>query len=149
MVWLLWPCVIISPNKRCHASAKPIFSLCLGPIRSHLILAKKRTMQPHRKVFSGSHEAKKCQCLCLAYTSPGVDRLRDPSPKAWPCRSCDKPVHHWDILRRQWQRKVLFELEPLHLQCRTKILFKPNVSKMAQALGRLCTFFPPGLSSGM
>lgn len=83
-------------------------------------------------------EPKKCQCLCLVYILLAGDHLRDPSPKARGCRSHDKPLHHWDI---PWQRKALFKLEPLRSQCKIKISLQPNVNEMAQALGRLCTFF--------
>lgn len=123
--------------------------VCLVPIGNCLILAKRRTMQPHREVFSSSHEAKTCQCLCLAYILLAGDHLRDPSPEAQCCRGRDKPLRCRDILGRQRQRKVLFKLRQLHSQCRIKISLKPNVNEMARALGRLCTFFPPGLSSGM
>lgn len=37
--------------------------------------------------------------------------------------------------------KALFRLELLHSQRRIKISLKPNVNEMAQALGRLCSFF--------
>lgn len=117
------------------------FGLCLVPVGNHLILAKRRMMQPHRELFSSFREAKKCQCLHIACISLASDHLREPSPEAWCCRSRDKPLRFQDSLGSQWQRRTLLKLEPLHWQCRIKITFKPNVNEMAQAPGRLCAFF--------
>lgn len=80
-----------SPTPRRGARHQPNPCLCLVPIGNHLILARRRTMQRHREIFSSFHKAKKCQCFCLAYFSQAGDQLRDPSNKAWCCRSCNKP----------------------------------------------------------
>lgn len=128
------------PTKGTKQQPNP-FGLCLVPAGNHLTLAKRRMMQPHRELFSSFHEAKRCQCLHVAYISLSSVHLGDPSPDAWCCRSCDKPLCCQHSLESQRQRKTLLKLEPLHWQCRIEIALKPNVNEMAQALGRLCTFF--------